>query len=79
MTSLDQPRATKVHPHPPPVVHAELSAGLTLHAAELTPAALATFEHAASMANPKFYELQRLRRSTWDTPIRPRLRRDPRR
>ena len=68
VTSLDRPRATKVHPHLPPVVHAELSAGLMLRAAELTPAALATFKHAASMANPKFYELQRLRKSTWDTP-----------
>ena len=29
---------------------------------------MATFKHAASMANPKFYELQRLRKSTWDTP-----------
>jgi superfamily II DNA or RNA helicase len=29
---------------------------------------VATFKHAASMANPKFYELQRLRKSTWDTP-----------
>ena len=37
-------------------------------AAQLTPAALATFKHAASIANPKFYELQRLRKSTWDTP-----------
>ena len=36
--------------------------------AELPPAALSTFKHAASMANPKFYELQRLRKSTWDTP-----------
>jgi len=68
VTSLDRPHATKVHPRLPPVVHAELSAGLTLRAAELTPAALATFKHAASMANPKFYELQRLRKSTWDTP-----------
>ena len=68
VTSLARPHATKVHPHLPPVVHAELSAGLTLRAAELTPAALATFKHAASMANPKFYELQRLRKSTWDTP-----------
>lgn len=35
---------------------------------QLTPATLTTFKHAASMANPKFYELQRLRKSTWDTP-----------
>ena len=60
--------ATKVHPPLPAVVHAELGAGLSLDAAQLTPAALSTFKHAASMANPKFYELQRLRKSTWDTP-----------
>ena len=35
---------------------------------QLTPSALATFKHAASLANPKFYELQRLRKSTWNTP-----------
>ena len=57
-----------MHPRLQPVIHAELDAGLTLRAAELTPAALSTFKHAASMANPKFYELQRLRRSTWNTP-----------
>ena len=39
-----------------------------MDSAQLTPAALSTFKHAASMANPKFYELQRLRKSTWDTP-----------
>ena len=50
------------------MVHAEAGAGLSLDAAQLTPAALATFKHAAAMANPKFYELQRLRKSTWDTP-----------
>ena len=64
----------------PAVVHAELGAGLSLDAAQLTPAALATFKHAAAMANPKFYELQRLRKSTWDTPtVHPRLRPHPRR
>ena len=36
--------------------------------AELTASALATSKHAASMANPTFYELQRLRKSTWDAP-----------
>jgi superfamily II DNA or RNA helicase len=60
--------ATRVHPPLPAVVHAELGAGLSLDSSQLTPAALSTFKHAASMANPKFYELQRLRKSTWDTP-----------
>jgi len=49
-------------------VHAELGAGLKVALSQLPPAALSTFKHAASMANPKFYELQRLRKSTWDTP-----------
>jgi hypothetical protein len=34
----------------------------------LSPALLATLKHAASMANPVFYERQRRRASTWDTP-----------
>ena len=65
---LSRSEATKVHPPLPAVVHAELGAGLRLALAELPPAALSTFKHAASMANPKFYELQRLRKSTRDTP-----------
>ena len=60
--------ATKVRPPLPAVVQAELGAGLSVDSSQLTPAALATFKHAASIANPKFYELQRLRKSTWDTP-----------
>jgi superfamily II DNA or RNA helicase len=68
VTTLSRSRATRVHPPLPPVVSAELGAGLTLDGTQLTAAALATFKHAASMANPKFYELQRLRKSTWDTP-----------
>lgn len=50
------------------MVGTEVAAGLSLHLAHLTPAASSTFKHAASMPNPKFYELQRLRKSTWDTP-----------
>jgi superfamily II DNA or RNA helicase len=65
---MSRSEATKVHPPLPAVVHAELGAGLSLDLSELPAAALSTFKHAASMANPKFYELQRLRKSTWDTP-----------
>ncbi len=68
VAALSRSEATKVHPPLPTVVHADLGAGLRLPLAELPPAALSTFKHAASMANPKFYELQRLRKSTWDTP-----------
>ncbi|MER7006724.1 DEAD/DEAH box helicase family protein [Dactylosporangium sp. NPDC000555] len=68
VAAMSRSAATRVHPALPPVVHAEAGAGLSIDAAQLTPAALATFKHAAAMANPKFYELQRLRKSTWDTP-----------
>jgi superfamily II DNA or RNA helicase len=49
-------------------VHARLSSGIRLESGELTPALHATLKHAASMTNPLFYERQRLRMSTWDTP-----------
>jgi superfamily II DNA or RNA helicase len=68
VATMSRSAATRVHPALPPVVRADFGAGLSLDAAQLTPAALATFKHAAAMANPKFYELQRLRKSTWDTP-----------
>ena len=68
VAALSTSAATKVNPPLPATVEAELGAGLSLSAAQLNPAALATFKHAASIANPKFYELQRLRKSTWDTP-----------
>jgi superfamily II DNA or RNA helicase len=68
VAAISRSAATRVQPALPRVIHAEVGAGLSIDAAELTPAALATFKHAAAMANPKFYELQRLRKSTWDTP-----------
>ena len=68
VATLSRSEATKVHPPLPVVVHAELGAGWRLPISELPASALSTFKHAASMANPKFYELQRLRKSTWDTP-----------
>lgn len=68
VTTMSRSPATRVHPPLPSVVHADLSAGLRLDCTQLTAAALTTFKHAASMVNPKFYELQRLRKSTWDTP-----------
>jgi len=66
--SLAQSIASRVRPRLSAVVHAELGAGLVLDASTLTAAATTTFKHAASMANPAFYELQRLRKSTWNTP-----------
>jgi hypothetical protein len=68
VSTLSRSTATKVHPPMPSVIRADLGPGLTLDTTDLPPAAVTTFKHPASMANPKFYELQRLRKSTWDTP-----------
>ncbi len=68
VTAVSKSVATRVQPHLPALVRAELGATLIMESSQLTPAALTTFKHAASLSNPKFYELQRLRKSTWDTP-----------
>jgi superfamily II DNA or RNA helicase len=60
--------STRIRATAPPVVRAQLSSGVRLEAGDLTPALHATLKHAASMTNPLFYERQRLRMSTWDTP-----------
>lgn len=60
--------STKTHPKPPPIVHARLGARITVTGADLTPTLLSTLKHAASKANPEFYERQRMRRSTWGIP-----------
>jgi superfamily II DNA or RNA helicase len=65
---LNAPASTKTRPPAPAVIHAKLGAGVRLDQAELTPALLATFKHAASMPNPLFYERQRRRISTWGVP-----------
>jgi len=52
----------------PPVVNGELSAGVSLALAGLPPWLLADLKHLASLPNPAFYEKQRMRFSTWNTP-----------
>lgn len=59
---------TRISAPVPPVVHARLGAAITIDGSDLPPALLATLKHAASMPNPVFYERQRRRASTWDTP-----------
>ena len=68
VTAMSRSETTRVQPPMPPVVRADLGAGLRLDTSELPPDAVSTFKHAASMANPEFYQRQRLRKSTWDTP-----------
>jgi hypothetical protein len=65
---LDAPVSTRIRATSPPILHARLAAGIRVESGELTPALHATLKHAASMPNPIFYERQRLRMSTWDTP-----------
>jgi superfamily II DNA or RNA helicase len=65
---LRSPTSPKIAVQPPAVVRARLGATITVEAEELPPALLATLKHAASMPNPVFYERQRRRASTWDTP-----------
>lgn len=65
---LATPGSTRTRPAVRPVIHARLGTGVRIPIDELTPALLATLKHAASMANPVFYERQRRRASTWDTP-----------
>ena len=55
-------------PKPPAVIEAQLGAMLSLRRAGLPPALVAGLKHLASLANPEFYEKQRMRFSTWDTP-----------
>jgi superfamily II DNA or RNA helicase len=55
-------------PKPPPVIEAQIAGMLSLRRAGLPPALVAGLKHLASLANPEFYEKERMRFSTWDTP-----------
>jgi len=55
-------------PPPPVIIRAQLSAALSIERSGLPPALIAALKHLASIHNPEFYEKQRLRFSTWDTP-----------
>lgn len=55
-------------PPPPPVVRARLASELSIERAGLPPGVTAGLKHLGSISNPEFYEKQRMRFSTWDTP-----------
>jgi superfamily II DNA or RNA helicase len=65
---LHQQTSSRTHPRPPATVRLTLAAGVSVEMGELTPAMLATLKHAATMANPAFYDRQRRRFSTWGVP-----------
>jgi superfamily II DNA or RNA helicase len=55
-------------PPPPEVIRVRLGATLSIERACLPPAVVAALKHLSSIANPEFYEKQRMRFSTWNTP-----------
>lgn len=55
-------------PPPPEMIRARLGAMLSIQRAGLPPAVVAALKHLGSIANPEFFEKQRMRFSTWDTP-----------
>lgn len=55
-------------PPPPPVVRGQLAGRLSIERSGLPPAVLAALKHLGSVANPEFYEKERMRFSTWNTP-----------
>lgn len=65
---LHRTQSTRTVPRPAPIVHLMLDGGVRIPGDELSPALYATLKHAASMANPEFYDRQRRRQSTWNIP-----------
>jgi superfamily II DNA or RNA helicase len=53
---------------PPAEISARMGAMLAIDRIGVPPALLAALKHAASLHNPEFYEKERMRFSTWDTP-----------
>lgn len=68
-TTTTRPTSKTVGPRSPapPVVRAELGAGVSIERTGLPGWLVADLKHAASMPNPEFFEKQRMRFSTWKT------------
>ncbi|NQE86042.1 DEAD/DEAH box helicase [Nocardia terpenica] len=66
--NLSLPTSSKIIPRPAALIRTTFAARLTLTAADLGPAMISAVKHAASIPNPEFFDRQRARRSTWDTP-----------
>lgn len=63
-----RPTNGSVGPKPPPKINARSEAMLAVDRIGMPPAMLAALKHLASLHNPEFYEKERLRFSTWNTP-----------
>lgn len=60
--------ATKIDLPVPRAVDVKLGSTIQVATTGMPPTLLATLRHAASMRNPVFYDRERRRQSTWDTP-----------
>ena len=61
-------RSSAAAPKPPAEITARAGAMLAIDRIGVPPALFAALKHAASLHNPEFYEKERMRFSTWDTP-----------
>jgi len=68
MVTLEAGSLNGGRPAAPEMVRAELGAMLAVERFGLPPALVAALKHLASLHNPTFYEKERLRLSTWNTP-----------
>lgn len=66
--SSPRPYRRGVDPPAPEVVHAEVGAMVAVERIGLPPPVVASLKHTAALHNPIFYDRQRLRLSTWNTP-----------
>ena len=60
--------STADSPKPPEKIMASVGAMISIERIGIPPALLSSIKHAASLHNPAYYEKERLRFSTWDTP-----------
>ncbi|MBI3648620.1 MAG: DEAD/DEAH box helicase family protein [Actinobacteria bacterium] len=63
-----RPRSSMPAPAPPETIHAWAGAMLAVERSGIPPALLSALKHLASLHNPQYYEKERLRLSTWNTP-----------
>lgn len=67
-TRYRRPRVQTTQQEPPESIRAESRAMLEIDRIGVPPALLAALKHLASLHNPDYYEKERLRFSTWNTP-----------
>ena len=67
-TRYRRPAVSEAHQKPPEVIRAASGAMLSIDRIGVPPALVAALKHLASLHNPEYYEKERLRFSTWNTP-----------